>query len=223
MKDPFKLTPLHGIIEIRHQTVNRLLISKPILTGTGFDEMISPMLKINRYEKIAAELQQDQAMVRFVSKGQSMEPLLKDGDEIIVKRVSADELRFGDLITYKSNGIFITHRFFYRRKINQNLFLMAKADNRLKPDTPVSSSFLVGKVVGVKSHTLSQYVLSILSLAEWKLLEAILWIKRMAFKNLRIHPSMKQHLANYVRKSKQWLFGRILDIQKIPVPQLKHE
>ncbi len=99
------------------------------------------MLKTNRYEKIAAELQNthlpNQETLRFISKGQSMEPLLKDGDEILVKRVRAEELRFGDLLTYELNGIFITHRFFYRKYIHQNLFLIVKADNRLKADPPV--------------------------------------------------------------------------------------
>jgi len=176
---------------------------------------------------MAAELRNDhllnQENLRFVSKGQSMEPLLKDGDEILVRRVSAEGLWFGDLVTYELNGIFITHRFFYRKNLNQDLFLMVKADNRSKPDALVPSASLIGKVVEPKSRTFGKYVFTILSLTEWKLFEVILFIKRGAFKKLRINASTKQRLASYVRKSKQWLLRRILSIQKVSMPQFKHE
>ncbi len=174
------------------------------------------MLKINQYEKIAAELQNlhlpNQETLRFASEGQSMEPLIKDGDEILVRRMGAAELRFGDLVTYELNGIFITHRFFYRKYINQNLFLIVKADNRSKPDVPVPNASLVGKVIEPKLQPLGKYIFTVLSLVEWKFLAAILWVKRTVFKNLRISLSLKQRLASYVRASKQWFLRRILGI-----------
>lgn len=99
------------------------------------------------YAKIAMRLRNDE--LEFKCEGTSMNSVLKEGDKILVRRTPFDSLRFGDIITYEENGIFITHRFLHSRVHKNQIVMMIKVDNRLKLDKPVLSHFLVGKVIGI--------------------------------------------------------------------------
>ncbi len=55
--------------------------------------------------------------ISFLSQGQSMSPILREGDEILVERIPFERIRFGDVIIYQKNEAFITHRFLYSKKI----------------------------------------------------------------------------------------------------------
>lgn len=109
------------------------------------------------YTEVAASLKNKSILTKkeltFTCEGTSMDPVLQNGDEISVSRVPLADLRFGDIVTYENNSVFITHRFFYRkRQKNGDLLLILKADNRLTSDKPVPVSFLVGKVTKISRN-----------------------------------------------------------------------
>ncbi len=60
---------------------------------------------------------------------ESMEPELKKGDAIIIKKVAEDQLRVNDIVTFKINGEIITHRIVRIDDVNSEKFYITKGDN----------------------------------------------------------------------------------------------
>ena len=72
-----------------------------------------------------------------------MEPTLSINDYIIVK--NTDNIREGDIITYKEENTFITHRII---KINGDE-IITQGDANNSTDKKISKSMIIGKVVKV--------------------------------------------------------------------------
>lgn len=66
---------------------------------------------------------------------ESMEPELKKGDAIIIKKVSEDQLRVNDVVTFKINGEIITHRIVRIDEVNSEKFYITKGDNNNVEDS----------------------------------------------------------------------------------------
>lgn len=66
---------------------------------------------------------------------ESMEPELKKGDAIIIKKVAEDQLRVNDIITFKINGEIITHRIVRIDDVNSEKFYITKGDNNNVEDS----------------------------------------------------------------------------------------
>ena len=66
---------------------------------------------------------------------ESMEPELKKGDAIIIKKVSEDQLRVNDVVTFKINGEIITHRIVRIDDVNSEKFYITKGDNNKVEDS----------------------------------------------------------------------------------------
>ncbi|MEW6170007.1 MAG: nucleotidyltransferase family protein [Candidatus Omnitrophota bacterium] len=81
-------------------------------------------------------------------KGQSMMPLLKEGDEVFFEKER--KISFGDLVVYRHNSHFIVHRFILKRRIGKKEFFILKADNFLEFDKPVAEDNIVGRVTKLK-------------------------------------------------------------------------
>jgi hypothetical protein len=80
-------------------------------------------MKPDRARRIARELQlgrSQQMDVRF--HGESMRPLLRDGDRVIVESVSWEQIRVGDLVTYRFEDKFPTRRVVRKRADSLLLF-----------------------------------------------------------------------------------------------------
>ncbi len=68
----------------------------------------------------------------------SMENTLKKGDYILVKK--SNDYKINDIVTYKENNSFITHRI---KKISQDN-IITKGDNNNIEDAPIKQSDIVG-------------------------------------------------------------------------------
>ena len=66
---------------------------------------------------------------------ESMEPELKKGDAIIIKKVAEDQLRVNDIVTFKINGEIITHRIVRIDEVNSEKFYITKGDNNNVEDS----------------------------------------------------------------------------------------
>ena len=82
--------------------------------------------------------------LRVVS--QSMMPLLRVGDTIVVQRVSPASLRRGDLIVVVQGETFITHRLV---AIDRDGWRM-KGDRLRFADPPVQANDILGRVVAIE-------------------------------------------------------------------------
>ena len=66
---------------------------------------------------------------------ESMEPELKKGDAIIIKKVAEDQLRVNDIVTFKINGEIITHRIVRIDEVNSEKFYITNGDNNNVEDS----------------------------------------------------------------------------------------
>lgn len=114
------------------------------LVALAFAVMLT--LVITFLVREAAGLETPLAAVR----GNSMYPLLKEGDIIIVKRPGPNEIAVGDIIVYRSvRGGLIVHRVVGVTKVDGDYFFRTKGDNN-----PLEDHFL-GEYeggLGVPSH-----------------------------------------------------------------------
>lgn len=82
------------------------------------------------------------------SRGQSMYPLIRSGDILIINPATDEELNSGDIAYYRhSSGYYVVHRFIRR---NGSGFLVITGDNRRHPDDPVDGEQVFGRVAGIE-------------------------------------------------------------------------
>ncbi|MFA9399089.1 MAG: signal peptidase I [Clostridiaceae bacterium] len=80
----------------------------------------------------------------------SMEPEIKPGDVVLVKKMPGDKVEQGDIIQYKSEDIYIFHRIIGSEEQENQLKLKTKGDNNSAPDQDlVSLENVKGKVIHV--------------------------------------------------------------------------
>lgn len=65
----------------------------------------------------------------YVITTNSMEPELKKDDVVVIKKAKADNLKQGDIVTFKQNGETITHRIVQIDDIEDGKLYITKGDN----------------------------------------------------------------------------------------------
>ena len=87
---------------------------------------------------------------RVKSRGQSMYPLIKNGDTLLIEPLKADELNPGDIAFYRLlSGSFIAHRFIKR---NSSGLLLTNGDNLRKYDEVVAEEQVFGRVIQIERN-----------------------------------------------------------------------
>lgn len=82
----------------------------------------------------------------------SMEPLIKTGDKILVKKLKSTDISIGDIIIFKRNAdIFVTHRVISKRKKNGELHFLEKGD-RVEIATWIHEDSVLAKVKTIKRN-----------------------------------------------------------------------
>lgn len=85
--------------------------------------------------------------IRFNAVGDSMLPLIRDGDLVIVEAIKTDRLRKGEIVYYQNDqGHCLLHRIIRQRTITGRLELQVQADNNLKPDGWISVEQVMGRL-----------------------------------------------------------------------------
>lgn len=82
-------------------------------------------------------------------KGTSMWPLLKEGDMVIYKKVTVDQLNTGDLIAFESNKMKICHRLVEKRNRKGKIIVVERGDNQSGFSKILESDQICGRVVEV--------------------------------------------------------------------------
>ena len=98
--------------------------------------------------RVARELQLLQPQLGVQCHGRAMEPLLRDGDELTVERVSWSAVRVGDIVTYRLDDRFPTLRVVRRHAAR----LVLRGDNWPFADFDVWPEDLLGRVVERRRH-----------------------------------------------------------------------
>lgn len=173
------------------------------------------MLSDIKRKEIAIQLRDTNAFAKgfqkFMHQGNSMNPILTDRNQILVKAVSLQDLRLGDIIVYKNKDQFIAHRFLYRNFRKDNIMeIVAKADDSSERDEPFSLNCLLGKIVEInrKGKTLNlennfwrivSYLIGAVSLLEMVIFETICVVRTKFFKGLKIKKTIRQNVAILIR------------------------
>ncbi len=89
-------------------------------------------------------------MKLFKVKGNSMYPVLRDNDLVVVKETEPESLRLGNIVVYhEDNGQYIVHRLVQKGKED---CLYLKGDGYNLPQVEANEALIVGKAVGFVRH-----------------------------------------------------------------------
>ena len=106
-----------------------------------------------RYQKIIDHLILEELLngkeIGLRVSGNSMHPLIKQGDSIRIEKCAPGALAIGDIITFNKKGIYFTHRVLWRIRKGNGIRLITKGDNEINVDPPVSPNHILGKVVAI--------------------------------------------------------------------------
>lgn len=89
--------------------------------------------------------------VRKQAFGDSMLPSIPDGAFLQIEPLMSDQVRRGDVVLFGTDqGHILIHRVARLFRRRGQFFIQAWGDNNLKPDSPVPSEQLFGRVVSLK-------------------------------------------------------------------------
>ncbi len=78
--------------------------------------------------------------------GSSMEPTLREGDEICLEKISPDQARWGDLIAFfDRHHQLIVHRLIWRWQV-----YITKGDNKRTRDHPMNAQSMMARVIHIQ-------------------------------------------------------------------------
>jgi len=142
-----------------------------------------------------------------------MQPVLKNGALILIRKVAIEALRSGDIIMYRSAACNYVHRFLYSRSgPDGEIELITKADNYLEIDAPVKAVDFVGMVTGTIIEGYQR------SFETWNWRVAARCIGAMGqieVKFIKVVWACKKHIWAE-RPVTPWLKALVLNIFKIP-------
>ncbi|MFH1007105.1 MAG: signal peptidase I [Candidatus Latescibacterota bacterium] len=88
--------------------------------------------------------------VAFRVIGDSMEPVIRLGDQVFVRETSGWDLSPGDVILYRNGSAYCTHRFVRRFIKDHTVFYLTKGDRFRDFDIPFTEDRILGKVVATR-------------------------------------------------------------------------
>ena len=98
-----------------------------------------------------------ESLALFETSGYSMEPLLRQGDRIVVAPVPMSELSVGDMVLAEIDGRKVCHRLVGIKQQGGGLVLLLRGDASFSEPDAVSSQAYLGRVSAIikPGHTLS--------------------------------------------------------------------
>ena len=81
----------------------------------------------------------------------SMRPLMRTNDHVLVQSIQPGEERFGDIVVFERDGQLIIHRVIGRRLIGEQSYIIEKGDASLHSSLIPSYSIL-GRVLEIHKH-----------------------------------------------------------------------
>lgn len=137
----------------------------------------------------------------FKVTGDSMHPLIRRGDCVHIQGCDPRDLSAGDIITYRNDGLYVTHRVLWVKRRGADIRLITKGDSEITADPPLSAEHIIGKVAAIRraNRTLG------LEAPHWRLLNHLLWMLSLGEATLilfyrlavaKFHPFKPPLLAN---------------------------
>ena len=102
----------------------------------------------NQYKDIANDILINYDTFIINSTGNSMFPILKNGDKAIINKVTPQSIKKGDIILERLYNSIVGHRVITINKSNQNFKIVTRGDNCRNNDPTIQGEDVLGKVVG---------------------------------------------------------------------------
>lgn len=102
---------------------------------------------VHSYQHLAREMLLDSShqQVRMEVQGESMAPILRPKDTVVVENRPEERFRRGDILLVARDEDYVTHRLIDIKPMGYIL----KGDNMFAPDKPVLEEQIIGKVIRV--------------------------------------------------------------------------
>lgn len=137
------------------------------------------------YIKLVEDAITNEFSLYLAISGNSMSPIIESGEKILIRTVMIDEIKIGDIVIYKKNNKFISHRIISTDCPQ----FMIKGDNRLIGQSYNYGS-IFGKVISIekssgmiinleaKKWCAINYLIAKCSLYTWLIYKKLYFIKR---------------------------------------------
>jgi len=104
--------------------------------------------------------------------GGSMRPLIRRGDRVHIQGCDPRDLAAGDIITWRNDGLYVTHRVLWIKRRGAHIRLVTKGDSEITVDPRFPTTHLIGKVaaIGRTNRTLH------LEAPHWRFINRLLWM-----------------------------------------------
>ena len=83
----------------------------------------------------------------FKMNGNSMYPVLKEGDVGMVQKCEPEALKIGDVVVFKSRDKYVAHRLLKIQKKGATTYFTARGDKNLLHDPPFTAEALAGQII----------------------------------------------------------------------------
>jgi signal peptidase I len=107
----------------------------------------SYFLNSSAFKVLSEEFIHAGAALRFTANGASMLPMIRDGDALLIKPVSPERIRRGDVLLFTcENGLPLVHRVTRRRKTGGDYAFWIEGDQALQPDGWIHPKNVIGRL-----------------------------------------------------------------------------
>lgn len=172
----------------------------------------------------------------FIASGQSMAPLIPPESHLFIKLCSPNKIKTGDIVFFKQNGGFLTHRLIYKPRVSPRLkrgdrlssgagvpafksksFWLTKADASPLPDQPIKPDQILGKVTKIErdgkvfSPEALIKIQNLFYLEEFNKLNKLFWknnLKVISLKGIALSQQLEGKLPNRVLSDLDFLIQR---------------
>jgi signal peptidase I len=87
----------------------------------------------------------------FKARGSSMYPFIRDGDILAIQPVKVNDLRTGDILSFKSTAQkVVAHRLVQKHFRKGDIFLRTRGDAAMEPDDLITENQIIGRVSKIK-------------------------------------------------------------------------
>lgn len=119
---------------------------------------------------IKEALRDREVTLKVYARGDSMGPIIKEGNILIIKPTTSKKVRIGDIVVFDTSEKLCAHRLIRKYFRQDSLILLTKSDKSLVADIPFGDKKLIGKV----SHIEKEAVILNLESILWTIINRIL-------------------------------------------------
>ncbi|MDP3786634.1 MAG: signal peptidase I [Candidatus Omnitrophota bacterium] len=125
----------------------------------------------------------EESAMKLYARGNSMGPLIKEGDIVVIRPSTFKEIRIGDIAVFGVKGKLCAHRLIMKRAKGDRYIFVTKSDKTFMADAPFGHKNLFGRVSRIQKGTLTLNLESFF----WTFLNRIMGLYHLILCQAAIH------------------------------------